>query len=356
MLLDRGGQLALELERLSGRGIWVLTRADADYPARLKSRLRGAAPPVLFGAGPRDLPDRLIAIVGSRDVDEEGLRFTAGLARSCAAAAVGIVSGGAKGTDAMAQESAVAAEGRVVSVLADSLERTLQQRAVVAAVRARRLTLLTAVHPATPFAVGIAMGRNRLIYCLSDVAVVIASAAGEGGTWAGAAENLERRWAPLRVADYPGVPDGNRLLMAKGGQPLLWEDVASPATLSGIVDAATVGAVEPIVGADPDRYPEPVSGGHLFDAPMTESVGDAQAEPTVSGSIAPAEPIDAFTLIVDRIRDYCREPRTADEVGQAFVLERAQVKAWLARAVKEGGLKKLAKPVRYVAVRSLFSA
>src|SRR3954466_3088805 len=32
-LISRGGQLAMELERLASRGIWVLTRADDDYPA-----------------------------------------------------------------------------------------------------------------------------------------------------------------------------------------------------------------------------------------------------------------------------------------------------------------------------------
>ena len=43
-LLARGGQLAIELERLAGRGIWLLTRADEEYPALLKTRLGPKAP------------------------------------------------------------------------------------------------------------------------------------------------------------------------------------------------------------------------------------------------------------------------------------------------------------------------
>ena len=50
-LLDRGGQLSIELERLQSLGIWVITRADANYPPLLKERLKAHAPPVLFGAG-----------------------------------------------------------------------------------------------------------------------------------------------------------------------------------------------------------------------------------------------------------------------------------------------------------------
>src|SRR5437588_3451335 len=48
-LLGRGGQLALELERLSNLGIWAMTRADPDYPGRLKKSLRQRSPAVLVG-------------------------------------------------------------------------------------------------------------------------------------------------------------------------------------------------------------------------------------------------------------------------------------------------------------------
>ncbi|MCP9487848.1 MAG: hypothetical protein MSC30_18570 [Gaiellaceae bacterium MAG52_C11] len=50
-LLARGGQLAFELEQLTSRGLWLLTRADDEYPPLWKRRLRAQAPPVVFGAG-----------------------------------------------------------------------------------------------------------------------------------------------------------------------------------------------------------------------------------------------------------------------------------------------------------------
>src|SRR4051812_29235159 len=96
-LLARGGQLAIELERLGALGIWALTRADPAYPPRLKERLKGSAPPVLFGAGPAEtLNHRGIAIVGSRDVDETGSAFASELGALCARSQVTVFSGGAR--------------------------------------------------------------------------------------------------------------------------------------------------------------------------------------------------------------------------------------------------------------------
>ncbi len=64
------------------------------------------------------------------------------------------------------------------------------------------------------------MGRNEVVYALSDVGVVIASAAESGGTWAGAVEALAGRWVPVFVRHADDMPDGNRRLIDRGGIPL----------------------------------------------------------------------------------------------------------------------------------------
>ncbi|HEX2266404.1 MAG TPA: DNA-processing protein DprA, partial [Solirubrobacterales bacterium] len=111
-LLSRGGQLAIELEGLANRGIWLLTRADEHYPPVLKERLGPQAPPVLFGAGPKaTLQDRGIAIVGSRDVDDEGLWFANALGHRCAEQGFVVVSGGARGVDLAAMSGALSRGG-----------------------------------------------------------------------------------------------------------------------------------------------------------------------------------------------------------------------------------------------------
>lgn len=64
-----------------------------------------------------------------------------------------------------------------------------------------------------------AMARNKLIYALADFALVVASDAGKGGTWAGAEEALKAGWVPVFVVDRPDAPEGNRLLIKRGAIP-----------------------------------------------------------------------------------------------------------------------------------------
>jgi predicted Rossmann fold nucleotide-binding protein DprA/Smf involved in DNA uptake len=61
-----------------------------------------------------------------------------------------------------------------------------------------------------------AMGRNKLIYTLADYAVIVASDAEKGGTWAGATEALKAKWIPVFVLKHPAMPEGNKLLLQKG--------------------------------------------------------------------------------------------------------------------------------------------
>lgn len=63
------------------------------------------------------------------------------------------------------------------------------------------------------------MARNKLIYALSDFALVIASDAEKGGTWAGAEEAIKAGWVPVFIVDGPDAPEGNRLLIKRGGIP-----------------------------------------------------------------------------------------------------------------------------------------
>lgn len=55
-LLGRGFLLSLAVEHWRARAIWVMSRADDEYPKRLKARLKGEAPPLLYGCGAWELP------------------------------------------------------------------------------------------------------------------------------------------------------------------------------------------------------------------------------------------------------------------------------------------------------------
>jgi DNA processing protein len=216
-LLDRGGSLAIELERLESLGIWAMTRAGAGYPERLRERLKNSAPAVVFGAGPLELIGKPgLAVVGSRNVDETGSAAAEFAGQACARAQWVVYSGAARGVDEIAMKACIDHGGQVVGLLADSLEKAVRAPFSRQALSDGTLTLLTIYSPRAPFSVGAAMGRNKLIYALADMALVVASDFGTGGAWAGATDALKAAWGPVFVRDGADIPEGNRKLLQQG--------------------------------------------------------------------------------------------------------------------------------------------
>jgi predicted Rossmann fold nucleotide-binding protein DprA/Smf involved in DNA uptake len=225
-LLDRGSALAFRLDSWASMGLWVVSRGDAEYPTRIRKRLRLDAPPVFYGAGPIEpLQGDGIGIVGSRDLDEAGADFARAFGQLCVAQGLAVISGAARGADSEAMLAAVNEGGHAIGVLAGDLERLAMSKQWRSSVRNERVTLLSAFEPTARFTVGYAMERNRYIYALSRFVTVVASAAGEGGTWAGAIENLDAGWVPLVVRADPRAPTGNEGLLHHGATPLYWSQV-----------------------------------------------------------------------------------------------------------------------------------
>ncbi|MBF2734719.1 MAG: DNA-protecting protein DprA [Betaproteobacteria bacterium AqS2] len=217
-LLDRGAALAVAVERWLRAGLWVMTRADGDYPNRLKRRLGVDSPAVLYGCGDRSLLDRGgLVVVGSRKVGEGDLDDARKVGIVAAGQGCNIVSGGARGVDEASMRSALENEGAAVGVLADSLLRASSGSKYRAHLREKRLALVSVVHPEAGFSAGNAMGRNKYIYCLGDAALVVHSGL-EGGTWNGAVENLEKRWVPLWVKPTKDSSAGNDALAKRGAK------------------------------------------------------------------------------------------------------------------------------------------
>ena len=99
-LLGRGFQLSQVVERWRARAIWVVSRADPEYPRRLKDRLRENAPAILYGCGEMELLDTGgLAVVGSRHVDDSLIEYTMQIGQLAAHANKTLVSGGARGID-----------------------------------------------------------------------------------------------------------------------------------------------------------------------------------------------------------------------------------------------------------------
>lgn len=218
---DRASTVALEIERLEQVGIWTMSRADVCFPRRWRERLKSAAPVVIFGAGPATLLDRpSIAIVGSREITDELGELGNAIGRRIFQAGMVVVSGGARGSDRVGMQGALLDAGDAVGVLPGDLARFSKQRDVREFIVNEQLCFVSQVNPHAGFSVGNAMARNKLIYTLSDLAIVLATKEGSGGTWAGAIENLEKNWVPMAVWTGNGAPDGNSALEKRGALPI----------------------------------------------------------------------------------------------------------------------------------------
>jgi len=354
-LLGRGFLLAQAVERWRTRAIWVLSRADAGYPRRLKQRLGEDAPPVLYGCGDAGtLGAGGLAVVGSRNVPEALIEYTRNGGRLAAAAGRGLVSGGARGVDRAAMHGALNSGGRVVGILADGLEKAAMLREHREALRDGRMVLVCPYDPAARFQVGQAMQRNKLIYALSDAALVVNSDYGKGGTWTGATEQLDKlKLVPVYVRANGEMGRGLEALRERGAIP--WPEPETPEALERILDAAP----EAECGGTPadagDPGPEPDGAPAQWTLSMEVQDGRASSRDDRQGEAAtPArtpetraasdsKPVDPAAELFAKVRDLIEGmdgPRTGATIADELQVSKKQAEAWLVRFA-EGKIREL---------------
>lgn len=230
-LMADATNVLLEADQLQDRGIWTLPITSADYPVRVRDRLRHNAPPTLFGAGERGLLNRGgLAVVGSRNVSPEGAEVAKAVAAEAVRTNKTIVSGAARGVDQLAMNAAYDSGGSVVEALADALTSRIRSSEVLRALDAGNTCLITQQHPNAGFSPGAAMGRNKLIYALADLTIVISSGLGTGGTWEGAKEALRHEYGRVAVWRGQGEGPGNHAIEELGA-----ETITSPNQLVGML-------------------------------------------------------------------------------------------------------------------------
>jgi DNA processing protein len=104
-------------------GARLVTVLDREYPANL--RLVPNLPPFLFVRGElRDEDVRSVAVVGTREASEAGLRRAKRMSQMLAERSVTVISGLARGIDAAAHRAALDAGGRTVAVFGTGITKT----------------------------------------------------------------------------------------------------------------------------------------------------------------------------------------------------------------------------------------
>ena len=186
-LLEGRELLEHYLSKAKRGGCVPLTRAGEQYPLRVRKRLGDDSPGCLWAKGDTSiLRTPCIALVGSRELRDENRSFAEQVGIQAAKHGYTLVSGNARGADKTAQEACLQSGGRVICVVADSLE-THRQR--------HRVLYLSEDGFNDSFSSQRALSRNRIIHSLGEMTFVAQSSLHTGGTWDGTTRNLKSCWS-----------------------------------------------------------------------------------------------------------------------------------------------------------------
>ena len=271
-------------EEMERAGIAAICLPDPRYPRLLREV--PAPPPVLYVRGallPED--ETAVAIVGTRRSTAAGREMATNLGEGLAGTGVTVVSGLARGIDAVAHQAALAAGGRTIAVLGSGPDviyppehRHLAEQIIEVG------AVLSDYPPGRPPDAPNFPARNRIISGLS-LGVVIVEAPERSGALITADFAADQGRDVFVVPGSPlaAASAGSNRLLRDGARPVLSaDDVLADLRLAGRAEAATVQQALPlddeerrvlsVLSAEPQHIDEvallanlPVAtvGGHL---------------------------------------------------------------------------------------------
>ncbi|HSR90284.1 MAG TPA: DNA-processing protein DprA [Gemmatimonadales bacterium] len=326
--VEEGHRLLRQAEEMGAR---VMTLLDADYPALLHTI--GEPPPVIFLLGNCGLLDcPAVAIVGSRDHSPYGAEVCRTLATAAARRGIVVISGMARGLDAVGHVAALDAGGGTIGVLGNGLGVVYPaaKRALYERVAAQGL-LITEFPPGERPSVYTFPRRNRLISALARATVVIEAASGSGALITADAALEQGR-------DVLAVP-GNITSHTSVGTNRLIRDGAVP-----VLEAADLLGLYPEADETDKLAPSGSEGADGADEAVKNRRTVEPAEPDFT--LTPTEQrllgaMGTTPALVDELAAKAQVP-VPEALSALFTLELAgRVEQWA------GGLFARASPVRH---------
>ena len=192
-LMEDGEALDRYLRRGWQMDCVPITRVSDCYPGAVRQRLGLDAPGCLWAKGDISLLNTpAVALVGSREMAEPNREFAELAGMEAAKQGITLVSGNARGSDRTAQDACLENGGKVISVVADELQKYPLKKNVL---------YLSEDGFDMPFSSQRALSRNRVIHSLGYLVLIAQSDLGVGGTWDGTTKNLRHGWSPVFCFD-----------------------------------------------------------------------------------------------------------------------------------------------------------
>lgn len=211
--------------QIEKQGISVLTWDDELYPPRLKEIEQ--PPPVLYARGEITLDDHYaVAIVGTRRVTPYGRQIAEDLAAFLAGQGITVVSGLARGVDAVAHSAALKAGGRTIAVLGSGVDKIYPpEHLQIAEKMMKQGAVVSDYAVGTPPESANFPPRNRIIAGLSLAVVLVEAGEASGAliTADFATEQGREVFAVPGSIHSPASRGTNRLIRS-GARPLVAVD------------------------------------------------------------------------------------------------------------------------------------
>jgi len=246
------------LDRLSGRGIGVITRVDAAYPDSLVEHLpEERLPYFLFHAGDlENLTQPGVAVLGAAEPSPQAQSLVGGLTGALADEGHLLVGGYDRGVDRQALEAGRDAGAAITLVIPGGIETmgAIVQH-LLPGRRADRVLILSPFAPTAPYSDALAGSRLCLIGALGEVLVLVAPDRGPDElpdlsgpflrsrralAWTGDRSGATEAWIDAGAQPFDGAEAGLAHILARFG--------AAP------VDAPKGGGIDDVPGVEPIEF------------------------------------------------------------------------------------------------------
>jgi DNA processing protein len=180
-----------EICRARDAGVRLVSFASSDYPPRL--RTIADPPPFLYSSGEIcAVDDNAVAVVGTRSASDYGRKVAREIAAGLASLGFTVISGMARGIDAMAHDAALTSGGRTIAVLGSGVDIAYppEHDKLYQRIRAQGAVISELPMGTRPLAFNFP-ARNRLISGLS-MGVVVVEATEKSGSLITAASALDQ--------------------------------------------------------------------------------------------------------------------------------------------------------------------